>query len=467
MPTLIRDFPNELILILASHASPSTLLSLTLLSHRFHSLLHSSLRSRASSPETSRAAIYWAVLTKDRPLAKFILKNATNIAVVRSRRLLCQRGRRKPIPREYVYHRAPEECPDEVLDWIMEQGLLLSLKDDGASEVYNIANTRPIDYAINNLHPALIRLILRYSSKGDGWSILKHAIPLQKQEALGIILEHERSTCDEAGYRATLAEALIIAVQPGRVTRGASTYDMAKMLRFLFARGTDLIAERDEAGHVLGDSRHPTTGMSLLHLAVTTRAPDAVLVLLENGVDINARDPQGQTALHVAATYSNPEVIKVLLQNGAQVDCRDSHGYTPLLTANVLYDGKSVRILLEHGADVNARENHGVSALHRAADFNKNYRVGCCGPMLPVGSQEEMLRLLLENGADVNAQDENGSSVLHVAAARYVSGGGPHSPVRTERVRGWTTAQEAVVELLKEKGADVTLKDNEGRTAFA
>ena len=65
------------------------------------------------------------------------------------------------------------------------------------------------------------------------------------------------------------------------------------------------------------------------------RAGDAAMVrlLLENGADLEARDPGGTTALHYAAYWGHPEVAQVLLAAGADPNALDRAGYTPLAWA--------------------------------------------------------------------------------------------------------------------------------------
>jgi len=53
-------------------------------------------------------------------------------------------------------------------------------------------------------------------------------------------------------------------------------------------------------------------------------------LLLENGVDIRARDHQGMTALHSAAFYGHLETVEHLLQHHAPLDIENVYGGTPL-----------------------------------------------------------------------------------------------------------------------------------------
>jgi len=60
---------------------------------------------------------------------------------------------------------------------------------------------------------------------------------------------------------------------------------------------------------------------------------EAVKVLLEQHVDVNARNDAEQTALHFAA-LSMDSVVDVLARNGAKLDAVDRQGRTPMDMAN-------------------------------------------------------------------------------------------------------------------------------------
>jgi ankyrin repeat protein len=87
-----------------------------------------------------------------------------------------------------------------------------------------------------------------------------------------------------------------------------------------------------------------------------------VQVLLEHGVDANARDANDVTPLHLA---SDPKpnsivgrylhIIRLLLQYGSDIHARDYEGRTPFMRAGTKRCHKIMQLLLEHGA-----KDHGV-----------------------------------------------------------------------------------------------------------
>jgi len=90
-----------------------------------------------------------------------------------------------------------------------------------------------------------------------------------------------------------------------------------------------------------------------------------------------------------------------------------------------------VLALLDAGVDVNGRTGDESHALHRAAVFN----------------QVETARLLLERGANPNLQNSEGDTPL-ICATKYAGG------------------NAATVKLLVEGGTDLTIEDEDGKTAL-
>ena len=69
-------------------------------------------------------------------------------------------------------------------------------------------------------------------------------------------------------------------------------------------------------------------GLTPLIYAIGTGLADPVIVLVENGADINKRFEHGRTALFYV--YSKAEVAQVLIEAGADVNAVDNFGKSPL-----------------------------------------------------------------------------------------------------------------------------------------
>lgn len=106
-----------------------------------------------------------------------------------------------------------------------------------------------------------------------------------------------------------------------------------------------------------------------LHDAAAQGAESAVSELLDQGCDIEGRDPRlfgdGETALITATVNGRLAIMRLLLERGADVNARSASGWTALLRACNAGDTDAARMLLEAGADLNLKNDEGYSARDR------------------------------------------------------------------------------------------------------
>jgi hypothetical protein len=109
-------------------------------------------------------------------------------------------------------------------------------------------------------------------------------------------------------------------------------------------------------------------GDTPLHHLAKIRSYGEFKRLLAMGVEVNARNNQGETPLHIAVGWGpdGPDKVKRLLAEGADIEARDNNGMTPLHRAAAGVVVNSVIVLLEHGADINALDNAGRTPLDLA-----------------------------------------------------------------------------------------------------
>jgi ankyrin repeat protein len=210
----------------------------------------------------------------------------------------------------------------------------------------------------------------------------------------------------------------------------------------------------------------PTMGPALAAaespLAAAAERQDlaAVRMLLAEGADVNAAQPDGMTALHWAAFHDDLQLVQTLVTAGGRVTVRTRYDVTPLSLACTNGSTAIVELLLEKGADPNSTLPGGETALMTAS------RTGRLGPV----------KALLSRGADVNARERKGQTALMWAAAEghleVVSALLEAGANRDERLRSGFTplffaareGRTVVVRRLLEAGADVnqTLEPQSG-----
>lgn len=125
--------------------------------------------------------------------------------------------------------------------------------------------------------------------------------------------------------------------------------------------------------------------------------------LLENGVDVNAKDSCHETALIKASFKGYIEIVEMLLEKEADVNAKDEDWYTALMRACQQGHTQIVSMLLDKGAVVNAKTINGATALIQAS---------CKG-------DTQIVKLLLEKGADVNAKSEGRTALMWASRYRH------------------------------------------------
>lgn len=209
-------------------------------------------------------------------------------------------------------------------------------------------------------------------------------------------------------------------------------------------------------------------GNTLLHWAASWNDPgkiNIISLLLERGLDANAKNAKGITPLMKAADYGSVWAFDELIEAGADATARCDKGKTLLHYAakNGLLTHK-LQMLQDKGVDIHAKDSGGHTALHAAAQSGYEQHIrhmaqaglsvneadthGRTPLMLLMHSNplhaQSAAKALLELGADLRAQDARGRTALHYAALHC--------------------DKEAVLSLLLEEGADPTATDHKGNT---
>ena len=209
-------------------------------------------------------------------------------------------------------------------------------------------------------------------------------------------------------------------------------------------------------------------GRTLLHHSVSYNHKEMTEFLIKNGLDVNGKDLNGCTPLHYAAFSNSDKVVELLLENGANlyeiavgvnafhmaivqksykvadilykkdndlVNTKDVAGNYPLhlfsMSSKTTQEAKTlVSKIIQDGADVNVKDPNGNTPLHLAAENNAL----------------DIMDILIKSGCKINARNNYGQTPLYNAA--------------------WICAKPKTIVKLLENGADVSILDDVGMSAY-
>ena len=120
-----------------------------------------------------------------------------------------------------------------------------------------------------------------------------------------------------------------------------------------------------------------------------------IRMLLEHDVDKDSKDE----ALRIASIKGYVDIVKLLLENGANVDKKEPYGITGLMSASWNGHTKIVRLFLEKGADVNASDIDGVTSLMVAS----------------WSGYSDVVNLLIENGVQYKEKEADAIELSCIA----------------------------------------------------
>ncbi|HDR8994450.1 TPA: ankyrin repeat domain-containing protein [Burkholderia vietnamiensis] len=139
----------------------------------------------------------------------------------------------------------------------------------------------------------------------------------------------------------------------------------------MFAGDVESLREQVGAGFPIDATVF--AGSAALHVAAVDGKPHVVRTLLELGADLNAIDQQGHTALLYALGHGRTDVVLLLVQqDGVEVNHRAPSGHTALHAAVKANVAVAVPYLLAKGADTTAFNAEGQTPLQHAEALKRD-----------------------------------------------------------------------------------------------
>ncbi|CAG4980139.1 unnamed protein product [Colias eurytheme] len=157
--------------------------------------------------------------------------------------------------------------------------------------------------------------------------------------------------------------------------------------------------------------------------------------LLKTSPTVNSRDSHGLTPLHVASIHGKAATVEILIEMGAQVNATDLNECTPLHYSAARGHQNALLLLLHSGADINKANIDKNTPLHMAVN---NGHLNCVKALI----------YFAEHGRkqiNINCCNQSGNTPLHMSAK-------------------W--GYEGIAKLLIENGAEPSLHNRNGKTAF-
>jgi ankyrin repeat protein len=116
------------------------------------------------------------------------------------------------------------------------------------------------------------------------------------------------------------------------LARAAKSNDL-QVMKLLFDAGADprLTLKDRTTVAMIAAAGGAVVGAYAVAISVTEESSlEAIKLVVEHGVDINAFNSNGATALHNAVTRGSPQIVRYLVEQGAKLDFRDKQGRIPL-----------------------------------------------------------------------------------------------------------------------------------------
>lgn len=217
--------------------------------------------------------------------------------------------------------------------------------------------------------------------------------------------------------------------------------------------------------------REPETESTALILAAREGSLDVLSLLLDAGADVFYSDKGSFTAIHVAAANGHTEILRELIARGVNPDLQsekkgpNAGGLTPLLYAALGGHSEATHYLVEEAeADPKHIANNGSSASMAALHLKNlelakylyskgspplcfyNNNMSTLALAAQIGYIEGINWLVQEVGADVDTRNKRDGA----------------TPLIVSVTNGYSDCTSRLLEL----GADPSIKDADGRTAF-
>lgn len=389
--------------------------------------------------EAGRTALMDAALSGNLNIANLLLKNGADP------KLRSKKGRS-------VLHSAVFSANIEMVSLMLKSGAdvnsILESSDGKKITPVDMALARWAEFQDTDQEQeatAVLGLMMKHGRPEDCGSLNEVALDILSEgnsEVIEMLREHGFSV--DPNYSRTGASQLFITA----------------------AIGDDRLQAAEQLLKIGADPNYKSpAGLSVLSLATRNGAVRLAELLLKSGANVMDRNSANVLAYDLAVIYEHHELIDLLITHMNQVvpdvDRQADDGTTALMRATMAADVKSVQDLLAAGADASRRDRQGESPLSCAVahDLNEVTQVlqsvgverlpgdKAISPqsIVHAGGQGALgtILALLDAGTPIDLTDDDGDTALTAAAVH-----------------------PGVVKVLVKRGADLSHRNGEGKTAY-
>ncbi len=334
-------------------------------------------------------------------------------------------------------HGARDESPYAKLS--AEDALLKAIKVDDIAKVRGLLDiaadpnyretltgVTPLLMAAYYGNPEIVRMLIEKEADIDNvpWGLTEQrinasSIPVNERELMRVATRGDTAliTAIRQGYTRSallLLENGADVLQPNRKAETPGYFAARKgnavVMRTLLKNGLDPnLGHYDQVQDYFSDKIiHEEDTRPLLIEASEPGYEDTVKVLLDAGADPEIQDAQGRTGLLLSVSQGFSATVKVLLEKHANPNIKDNTGKTPLMMAAKNGFRRIVRLLLDYDANINALEYNEKSLDEVSSQMTAlSYAAR--------GGHAGIVSILLEHGADTSLRNNDGESAFDIA----------------------------------------------------
>ncbi len=275
-----------------------------------------------------------------------------------------------------IQRKDPADAPLHVALWLGNEKIVKMLLEAGANvSAKDINGLTPLEIAKKKGHTQIIGLLNANSTDNNNLNPLKKETLEKNTEIVKLQTE-----ADAKKTPADLSKALFIAIEEGN----------KQTVKELIAAGVNVNA-KDKQGN---------TALLIASRFAQRELNEISHILLEAGADVNAKNNNGETSLMLACNSSNINIITKLIEAGADINAKDKQGETALLKAKNKNHDQVVKVLTE--AIAKKTKNKQEEELFRAIENGK----------------PTIVRKLISEGVNINAKKDNGMTALYLATEK-------------------------------------------------